>query len=333
MNTNTKTKKQSRIKSLILAAVLFALPLLFPNAYVAQIANLAGIYVILAMGLNVLTGYTGQLSLGIAAFFGVGAYTSALLDVNFKLPFLVCMLAAIVVTVISGLILAIPALKVKGSYLVLLTIGFGEITRLLMVNWLSLTRGPAGIVGIRPPSILGFQIDTLTKNYYLILIIAILAFLYIRHLMNSRAGRSFLAIRDDDGAAELCGINITEYKIKAFAISAALCGIAGSLYAHMIRYISPDSFTAAQSQLFLCMIVIGGMGTLSGPVIGAILLTILPEFLRFLNTGRMVLYGILILLVVMRWPGGIAKYAGIFANYLKRKFKKGSKTEEEVGSQ
>jgi branched-chain amino acid transport system permease protein len=313
--------------------VFFSLPLFFPNSYIAQIANLSGIYVILAMGLNVLTGFTGQLSLGIAAFFGVGAYTSALLDVNFKLPFLICMLAAIVVTVISGLILAVPALKVRGSYLVLLTIGFGEIVRLIMVNWLSLTRGPAGVVGIRAPNILGIQIDTLTKNYYLVLVIAILAFLYIRHLMNSRAGRSFSAIRDDDGAAELCGINITEYKLKAFAISAALCGVAGSLYAHMIRYISPDSFSAAQSQLFLCMIVIGGMGTLEGPVIGAILLTILPEMLRFLKSGRMLLYGILIILVVIRWPGGFAKYAAVFWDFLKKKATKLQNEGEEAGLQ
>lgn len=315
-------KKINWTQCLVALAVFFAIPLFFPNEYVAQIANLAGIYTILAMGLNVLTGFTGQLSLGIAAFFGVGAYTSALLDMNFGWPFLLCMLAAIVVTVFCGLILAIPALKVKGSYLVLLTIGFGEITRLLMVNWLGLTRGPAGIVGISAPSIFGFKIDTLTKNYYLILIIAILCFLYIRHLMYSRAGRAFLAIRDDDGAAELCGINITMFKIKSFAISAALCGIAGCLYAHMIRYISPDSFTATQSQLFLCMIVIGGMGTLTGPVVGAILLTILPEVLRFLNTGRMVLYGVLILLVVMRWPGGIAQYVRVLTDFVRRKFGK-----------
>jgi branched-chain amino acid transport system permease protein len=327
-----KLKLRSWIKFIIIVVVLFILPAFFPNAYIAQIANLAGIYVILAMGLNVLTGFTGQLSLGIAAFFGMGAYTSALLDVNFKIPFLSCMLAAIVVTMVSGLILGFPALKVKGSYLVLLTIGFGEIIRLLMVNWLSLTRGPSGIVGIRAPVIFGIQFDTLTKNYYLIGVIALLAFLYIRLLIHSRAGRSFLAIREDDGAAELCGINITEYKLKAFAISAGLCGVAGSLYAHMIRYISPDSFTGTQSQLFLCMIIIGGMGTLSGPIIGAILLTILPEILRFLNTGRMVLYGILIILVVIRWPGGISKYAAVLLAFLKRKVTKAQTDEKKAGS-
>jgi branched-chain amino acid transport system permease protein len=314
-----RTKKIQLARGVGIIIALFALPLFFPNPYITQIANLAGIYVIMAMGLNVLTGFTGQLSLGVAAFFGVGAYTSALLDVNFKLPFLVCMLAAIAVTIISGLILAIPALKVKGSYLVLLTIGFGEIIRLLLVNWLKVTRGPAGVVGIRSPSIFGLHINTLTKNYYLVLVTAILSYLYIGCLMRSRVGRAFMSIRDDDGAAELCGINITEYKLKAFAVSAAMCGIAGSLYAHMIRYISPDSFTGAQSQLFLCMIVIGGMGTPIGPVIGGLLLTILPEALRFLRTWRMVLYGVMIILVVMRWPGGIAKYTSLFIEFVKRK--------------
>ena len=314
-----KSKKKFNLVRLVgVLIIIYTIPFFFPNAYIAQIANLIGIYMLMAMSLNLLTGFTGQLSLGHAAFFGVGAYTSAIVSKSFGLPFLICLLIAVTVTTITGLLLAIPALKVRGTYLVLVTIAYGEIVRLLMINWVSLTNGPNGIYSISPVSIFGYKFNDLTKSYYLVITVAFLIYLYIKLLMESRAGRAFLSIRDDASAAELCGVDITMYKIKAFAISAAISGVAGSLYAHMYRYISPSSFSATQSQLFLCMILIGGMGTLPGPVIGAVVLTILPEMLRFMQNGRMLVYGILILLVVIRSPGGIAKYLSVLIGKIKK---------------
>ena len=194
------------------AAVLIVLPFLLPNQYAVQILNMVGIFALLGTGLNILAGYTGQVSLGQAAFYGIGAYVSGLLNVNLGLPFLVTLPIAVIVAAIFGVILAVPALKVTGSYLALLTIGFGEITRMVLVNWKEVTRGPAGVVGIQSPSIFGFQFDTLQKYYFLILIFVILGTLYQNMLIRSRAGRAFIAIMEDSKAAELIGIDITRTK-------------------------------------------------------------------------------------------------------------------------
>lgn len=300
-----KEQKNRLIKIAVLAAVFLALPFLVTNNYYVQIINLSGICAILAMGFNILAGYTGQISLGQAAFYAIGAYTSALLNTVFGLSFWVTLPLAMIVSGVFGLILAIPALKIKGKYLVLLTIGFGEIIRLVLLNWQEVTGGTSGVLRIQSPAIFGFQFDTLQKYYFLVLIFCVLLFLYQKRLVNTRTGRALIAVREDEAAAELIGINLAHHKIQAFVISAIYCGIAGCLYAHMVKYISPDTFRYDESVMILSMAVVGGIGTLTGPLIGAILLTILPELLRQIGNYRLVIYGVLLILVIMFYPGGL----------------------------
>lgn len=239
----TRTKKSAALlKILVIAAILILLPIVTPNMYIMQIINMIGIYIILGIGINVLTGYTGQLSLGQAAFFGIGAYTAALMNTRAGLQFIPCLLGSVVVTAFFGVVLAIPALKVKGSYLALLTMGFGEVVRIVMINWTPVTNGTAGVLGIQSPVIFGFSFDTLKKYYFLILLFVLLGLAYESIIIRTRTGRAFIAIREDNEAAELTGIDVTAYKIKAFVLSAVYCGVAGCLYAMMIKYVSPDTF-------------------------------------------------------------------------------------------
>lgn len=314
-----KKTKQSLIKRLVLAIVLIAIPFIIPNMYIMQICNMIGIYIILGIGINVLTGYTGQLSLGQAAFFGIGAYTTALMNTRAGLQFIPCLLGSVLITGLFGVVLAIPALKVKGSYLALLTQGFGEIVRIVMINWTPVTNGTAGVLGIESPSIFGFVFDDLKKYYFLILIFVLLGLAYEGILIRTRTGRAFVAIREDNEAAELTGINVTAYKIKAFVLSAVYCGIAGCLYAMMIKYVSPDTFVANTSSVILWTAIVGGFGTVIGPVFGGIIMQILPEALRFLGDWRLVVYGVILLIVILRFPGGLYPYLQKFIDSRKAK--------------
>lgn len=304
----TNSKSRQIVTLIVAAAVLLIIPFLLPNAYITQIVNMIGIYIILGTSINILTGYTGQLSLGQAAFFGIGAYTTAILNTRIGCQFLVCLIASAVVAGIFGLILAVPALKVKGSYLALLTMGFGEVVRIVMVNWSDVTNGTAGIVSIESPSIFGFSLDDQNVYYYLILLFVIAGILYQKALVKSRTGRAFVAIREDVDAAELCGINVTSYKIRAFVLSAVYCGIAGTLYAMMIHYVSPDTFTNNTSSIILWTAIVGGFGTIAGPILGGVVMQVLPEVLRFLGNWRLVIYGLILLIVILKFPGGLYPY-------------------------
>lgn len=303
-----KRKNGRLLKCLLAAAVILIIPVVIPNMYIMQIVNTIGIYIILGISINILTGFTGQLSLGQAAFFGVGAYTAALLNTRAGLQFVGCLLGAVCMTALFGLILAVPALKVKGSYLALLTMGFGEVVRIVMINWTPVTNGTAGILGIESPVLFGFAFDTLKKYYFLIIVFVILGLIYQNILICTRTGRAFIAIREDNEAAELSGIDVTGYKIRAFVLSAVYCGIGGCLYAMMIRYVSPDTFTNNVSSVILWTAIIGGFGTVIGPVLGGIIMQVLPEALRFLGDWRLVVYGVILLIVILRFPGGLYPY-------------------------
>ena len=314
-----RTKNDRLIKIAVIAAILILIPLLTPNMYIMQIINMIGIYIILGTGINVLTGFTGQLSLGQAAFFGIGAYTAALMNTRGGMQFFLCLLGAVVLTALFGVVLAVPALKVKGSYLALLTMGFGEIVRIVMINWTPVTNGTAGILGIESPVIFGFAFDTLKKYYFLIVAFVILGLLYQNLLIRTRTGRAFVAVREDNEAAELTGIDVTAYKIKAFVLSAVYCGIAGCLYAMMIKYVSPDTFTNNVSSVILWTAFVGGFGTVVGPVLGGIIMQVLPEALRFLGDWRLVVYGVILLVVILRFPGGLYPYIQKFLENRKAK--------------
>lgn len=313
------TKNNQIVKILLLAAIIILIPILTPNMYIMQIINMICIYIILGTGINVLTGFTGQLSLGQAAFFGIGAYTAALMNTRMGTQFFLCLLGSMLLTGIFGVILAVPALKVKGSYLALLTMGFGEIVRIVMINWTPVTNGTAGILGIESPVIFGFAFDTLKKYYFLIVAFVILGLLYQNVLVHTRTGRAFVAVREDNEAAELTGIDVTSYKIKAFVLSAVYCGIAGCLYAMMIKYVSPDTFTNNVSSVILWTAIVGGFGTVAGPVLGGIIMQVLPEALRFLGDWRLVVYGVILLIVILRFPGGLYPYIQMFLENHKAK--------------
>ena len=322
LQTKNNSKAKLLIRILVITALLVIVPFLAPNDYILQIINMIGIYVILGTGINILTGYTGQLSLGQAAFFGIGAYVTAILNTRTGAQFFVCLIASIAITAVASLILAVPALKVKGPYLALMTQGFGEIVRLIMVNWVPVTNGTSGILHIESPRIFGFSFDTLPKFYFLIVVFAVLGLLYQWRLMTSRTGRAFIAIREDSEAAELTGINVTTYKIRSFVLSSAYCAIAGTLYAMMIKYVSPDTFIANTSSIILWTAIVGGFGTLVGPIIGGVIMQTLPELLRFAGEWRLVIYGIILLIVILRFPGGLYPYIQKAISFFKNKFKK-----------
>lgn len=316
----TASKKSKWLKIVITASILVIVPYFTPNMYIMQIINMIGIYIILGTGINVLTGYTGQLSLGQAAFFGIGAYTAALMNTRFGFQFIPCLIGSMLMTAIFGAVLAIPALKVKGSYLALLTQGFGEIVRIVMINWTEVTNGTAGVLGIESPNIFGLVFDNLTKYYYLVLVFVILGLLYQKRIVETRTGRAFVAIREDNEAAELVGINVTTYKIRSFVLSAVYCGVAGVLYAMMIKYVSPDTFVNNTSSVILWTAIVGGFGTVVGPVIGGIVMQVLPEALRFLGNWRLVIYGVILLAVILKFPGGLYPYMKRFIDRIQAKF-------------
>ena len=307
------TVKKIGVALAVTAALAF--PLLGFKNYYLHIAVLSLLHILLALGLNLIAGYAGQLSLAHAAFFGIGAYTTALLTLTQHWSF---WLAAPVGAVVAGLVavaIGLPTLRLKGPYFVISSMGFGEIVRLIFLNWQSVTRGPNGLPGIPAPDPinLGFvrlTFESRTENYYLILCVLFVVLVLYYNLVNSRVGRALRAIRNDYIAAQVMGIHIAFYRILAFAGGAALAGLTGALYAGYIRFISPDTFTSGESINILIMMVIGGMGTIVGPIIGAVSITYLLETIRVFAEYRLVIYGLLMFVVILYMPRGVAGMLG-----------------------
>jgi branched-chain amino acid transport system permease protein len=292
---------------LIVGAVvtMALLPALSTNAYTLHVYSLIGIYAIVAMGLNLVFGYTGQISLGHAAYFAVGAYVSALTTIDLHLPFFVGLVFACLATYLLGLLVGTPSLKLEGSYLGMATIGFGEIVRTILVNWEIVTRGPTGISRIPQPSLLGLTFDKPLTRYYLVLGICLIVFLLYWNLIRSHFGSRFVAVRDSPKAAAAMGVDPQRTKVLAFAISTSFAGIGGCLYAHLNRYIAPDAFGLGESINFLIMTVIGGMGTVIGPLIGAVIIVYLRETLNALKDYSMLIYGLLLMVLMVFMPRGL----------------------------
>ncbi len=294
------------------ALLLLVLPLLLGNQYLIRIAIMVGIYVVLASSLNIIIGFTGMFSLGHGAFYGIGAYASALFSLRFGFSFWIAMPLAGIVAGLIGAFLGLATGRLRRTFLVFGTLAFGEIVRILILNWDALTRGPMGIPGIPVPAVFGFQFRSFNEYYYLILVFVVVSVLLIRRLYNSRIGRAWVAIREDETAASTMGMNVWGYKVLAFAIACLFAGVTGSFYAHFVTYISADQFAVTESFLILTMVALGGTGSIVGPVVGALILMVVPELFRFLQEYRYILYG-LILIVVMVWkPEGIAGVKGIF---------------------
>ena len=289
---------------LIIMALLAVVPVVVTNLYHIQVMIFIGIYIILTLSLNLLNGYVGLLSIGHAAFYGIGAYASAKLVMEAGLPFPLAMPCAGVVAGIFGYLIAKPTLRLSGIYMTLATLGFNMICFLILQNWMSFTNGPLGIMDIPPPNIFGYKIETRVQYYYLIFFLVLLTVVSMHRLMTCRFGRALVSIRENELAAEAMGVHTTRYKIQAFVLAAFFAGIAGSYYAHFVKYVSPDSFYIYESFILLAMLAFGGQGNLIGPVVGAAVLIIIPELFRFLQEYRMLVYGgILIIMMLVRRQG------------------------------
>ncbi|MDR3590629.1 MAG: branched-chain amino acid ABC transporter permease [Negativicutes bacterium] len=299
------TEKQK--KSLIAAVVVLAavLPPFINNDYILRVLTIAGVFTILTLSLNLVTGYTGQFCLGWAAFYGIGAYTSALLAMKLGFSFWLALPLGGVMAAAFGILLGIPTLRLKDIYLAITTLGFGEIIRLIMLNWTDLTRGSMGLPGIPSPRLFGYEFSSNLPYYYLILVLVLITVFTMHRLIDSRLGRALIAIREDDLAAKTAGIDITAYKVMAFAIGAFFAGIAGSFYAHYTSFIDPHTFSFMESISILAMVVLGGMGSITGSIIGALILSIIPEMLRGLSEYRMIMYGLIMMAVMILRPQGI----------------------------
>ena len=275
--------------------------------YWLGIIMIAGINIILASSLNLATGYLGQLTLGHAGFMSVGAYVSALCSIHLELPFIATLLMGAIIAAIIGVIIGIPTLRLKGDYLCIITLAFNEIIRVIMVN-LSITNGSKGLVGI-PRS----------TNFAIVFFSAAVTVFVIYSIVKSRHGRAIISIREDETASELSGIPTTYYKILAFAISAFFAGLAGGLYAHYITVISPKVFDYNKSVEILVIVVLGGMGNWKGSIIAAIVMTILPEYLRAFSQYRMLLYAAILIIAMILKEKNIFKTIKNYIPFLKDK--------------
>jgi branched-chain amino acid transport system permease protein len=274
------------------------------SAYLLHLLILGGIYVILAISLNLIVGYAGQVSLGHAAFFGIGAYVSALASLHGHFPFPLALLSAMLFTGACGLALGLPTLRLKEDYLAIVTLGFGVIMDLVFIN-LEITGGPDGLPGIPAPRILGVSFRP-PPLYLLIVTLAVLMTLALTYrLVHSYHGRALKAIRDHETTAQVMGVNTPAYKVAIFSLAAVLAGLAGSLYAHYITFINPESFGLHTSILVLCMVVLGGMGSIAGAVVGALALTALPEMLRQFKAYQDLVYGGLLVVLLIWRPQGL----------------------------
>jgi branched-chain amino acid transport system permease protein len=309
----------SRALPFVWIAFLASVPLWLDDAYFLHVLITTGIFTIAAMSLNLLLGYTGQLSLGHVAFFGIGAYASALTSLGFDVnifgvrivhdpwPALIGFLVGILVAGLCGYAIGRLSFKVRGAYFVIVTISFAEVTRLVALNWVELTQGPLALNNIPPFTLGEYTLWGKVPNYYVVLAIAVIAYVVIRRLVLSRIGRAMIALRENEPLATSLGIDVTRFLVLAAVVSAAIAGAAGALYAHFVRIIDPDIFLFIYTVTMVIMVITGGKGTLVGPIVGGMIFGILPIFLRAYASpvAQWIIYGVLMILIVFFLPRGI----------------------------
>ena len=288
---------------MIMAAMAMVLPLV-ANNYVLEILTNAWFYTILCLGLNIVVGYAGLLDLGYAAFFAVGAYTTGILTSSYGVNFWLTIPVAICCSMVAGIIIGGPTLRLRSDYLAIVTLGFGEIVRIIARN-LEITGGASGLIGINRPSFFGLELSKGIHFYYVFLLLAILACFISYRLQNSRLGRAWQYVREDEDAAEAMGINRVGVKLYAYVIGAMFGGVAGCFFAAKMTAISPETFTFSQSVLILLGVVLGGMGKIPGVIIGAFALVLFPEVFRGLGSMRMLIFAIVMLIIMLYRPEGI----------------------------
>ena len=317
----------------VLAILLVALGFAprFAGTYWLDVLNRIGIAIIGALGLNILVGYTGQISIGQAAFLAVGAYSTAILEAKVGLPFYLALPLAALLTAAFGLVFGIPSLRLRGLYLAIATLAAYFITTYGIIHWESMTNGVLGFM-VPPARVFGFPLDSDARIFYLIWALVIPATLFTKNLFRTRVGRAFIAIRDRDVAASVMGVSLFRYKLLAFVISSFYAGVAGGLMAHHSRIIFPDAFTLLVSIDYLAMVIIGGMGSILGSIFGAVFMTLLPEVLKLSATSltgvypqafgliastRDIVFGLAVIFFLMYEPEGLARIWLRVKNYWK----------------
>jgi branched-chain amino acid transport system permease protein len=316
----------SRAATLVGLLVLATLPFWLDNPYILHVLIVTGIFIVAAISLNLLLGYAGQLSLGHVAFFGIGAYASALTSLGFSIhltpgtvlamdpkPVWCGILAAGAIAGACGWFIGRLSFKVRGAYFVIVSISFAEVVRLVAVNWVELTQGPMALNNIPPltlwlPALGEHTFWKKPANYWLVLAVALVSYVLIRRLVQSRAGRAMVALRENEPLATSVGIDVTSYLTLAAVVSAAMAGVAGALYAHYIRIVDPDVFLFIYTVTMVIMVITGGKGTLAGPIVGGLIFGLMPETLRALAIkpeAQWIVYGVLMVLVVFFLPEGI----------------------------
>ncbi len=315
----------SRRTALVCAVVTIALlPVIFTDTYWRTNLIVCALNVMLAIGLDFVLGYAGQLNLGQSAFYGLGAYASTLLITKLGIPFWIAFAGGVAFSGFAGIVLSLFAMRLRGHYLAIASLGFAVITYQILLNWISLTEGPLGIYAIPPPPALALpglptiDFHDLANLLYLVAGFALLSYLLLDRLIRSPIGETLTAIREDEVSAASLGINCGLWKVFAFGVGSAVAGAAGCFYASLVGTLVPDAFFVTESFTTLAMVVVGGMGTLIGPVFGAILLTVLPEFLRGIGDLRLVVYGVAVALVVLFIPGGLVEAAQLTFDRLAR---------------
>jgi len=305
---------------LVMVAIAIALlPMILTDSYWQTNLIVCAVNVLLAVGLDFVLGYAGQLNLGQSAFYGIGAYASTLLITRLGVPFWIAFMCGVLLAGLAGMLLSIFAVRLRGHYLAIASLGFAVITYQVLLNWISLTQGPLGIYAIAPPPPLTIpgmpviEFSDLGNLFYLTAGFALLTYILLDQLVRSPVGETVTAIREDEVSAASLGINCWKWKVFAFAISSAVAGAAGCFYASFVGTLVPDAFFITESFTVLAMVIVGGMGTLIGPALGAILLTILPELLRGIGDLRLIVYGISVTLVVLFMPGGMVQAARLVA--------------------
>lgn len=291
------------------AVAAIAFPFYF-SLYQTNIMTTALIYVMLGLGLNIVVGLAGLLDLGYVAFYAVGAYCYALLNYHFGLGFWTVLPIGAGLAAIFGILLGYPVLRLRGDYLAIVTLGFGEIIRLVLENWNAFSMGPSGIANISRPGFFGISLNiqqASTYLYFLMIGLTLFTIFVVNRLENSRIGRAWIALREDEIACQAMGIDKRKTKLMAFSLGATWAGFAGMVFAAKTTFINPASFTLWESIIILCVVVLGGMGSVVGVVVGAFVLILLPEYLRFLSEYRMLAFGTILVLMMVFRPGGIVE--------------------------
>ncbi len=300
--------KRFSITSLAVLSVFVAIfPFVF-SLYQTNIMINAMMYVMLGLGLNIVVGLAGLLDLGYVAFYAVGAYSYGLLNYHFGLGFWTVLPVGAILAACFGIILGFPVLRLRGDYLAIVTLGFGEIIRLILENWNEFSFGPSGIANIPRPSLFGIKMSLEANTvfiYFLMIFMTVATVFVVNRLQNSRIGRAWIALREDEIACQAMGVDKTKTKLTAFALGATWAGMAGVVFAAKTTFINPASFTIWESIIILCIVVLGGMGSIIGVILGALVLILLPEYLRAFSEFRMLIFGALLVIMMVFRPGGI----------------------------